>query len=352
MKFSILPGRDLSSDLIQTWREIQQTNPDLRSPFFCPEFTLAIAAARNDVEVAVIEENGKVAGFFSFQLGRNGIGTPVGGILSDYHGIICAPDFTCDPLALLKACSLIAWDFDHLVGGQRCFGRFQRRRESSPLIDLSGGFERYLASCRAARTEQIKLRRLERALGSVRIMEHHADPEMLRRVLAWKSAQYRRGSVPDLFSTQWIRGAIERIHAAQTPAFAGMLSVLYAGDTPIAGHFGMRSLDVWHYWFPAYAPEHSRYSPGLVLLLKMAESAAGLGLQIIDLGKGQMLYKERFKNAEALVTEGSVECFSFLKLRRQLRRSVGRMLRETSTGAFLKCLRALSPSRETRYDMG
>src|SRR5678816_1993574 len=96
---------------------------------------------------------------------------------------------------------------------------------------------------------------------------------------------------------RWGRELVERIHSAHEAGFAGMLSLLYADDRLVAGHLGMRSRTVWHYWFPAYDAALAKYSPGLILLLKMAENAQSLGLRAIDLGKGLSQYKERLMNA-------------------------------------------------------
>jgi CelD/BcsL family acetyltransferase involved in cellulose biosynthesis len=327
VKVTLIPGRELGPDLFGRWRELQRSNLDLASPYFCPEFTQAIASVRDDVEVAVVEDEGSITAFLPFQRGHDSVGIPVGGIISDYQGLICAPEFACDPRELIKQCRLLAWDFDHLISAQRMFAPFHRYAESSPVMNLNAGFERYVAACHAARAERVKIRRLERVLGSVRLVVATTDKELLNQVLKWKSAHYLQTSSLDLFSIGWIRAAVERIHATQTPDFAGILSVLYAGGVTVAGHFGMRAGCVWHYWFPSYAPEYSRYSPGLVLLLKMAEDAAAVGLRTIDLGKGKMLYKDRFKNSEVPLAEGSVELLSMVKLRRQLHRTMRALTR-------------------------
>jgi hypothetical protein len=101
-----------------------------------------------------------------------------------------------------------------------------------------------------------------------------------------------------------------------------MLSLLYAGDRLVAGHFGMRSRTVWHYWFPAYDAEMAKYSPGLILLLKMAEYAPSIGLRTIDLGKGMCLYKERLMSAAVPLASGSIELPSWLSLNRTARRAM------------------------------
>ena len=100
---------------------------------------------------------------------------------------------------------------------------------------------------------------------------------------------------------------MQRIFATHADGCTGVLSLLYAGDRLIAGHFGMRSRQTWHYWFPSYNPEVAEYSPGLILLLKMAEQAPTIGVSIIDLGKGMSPYKERLMNSWSSLASGRLE---------------------------------------------
>ena len=330
-RVQVNPGQALDSALLQDWRSLQQSNPDLENPCFAPEFTQAVAAARNDVEVAIIEEPGNIVAIFPFQRKAGGRAIPVGGIVSDYQGLICRPDFSFDPRALLKACGLVSWDFDRLLATQQSFKPFHKLCEPSALIDLSRGYEAYVAERRAAGTEQIKksmnlMRRLQVEVGPIRFVPHSPDLDALANVLAWKSQQYRKTGWRDLFALKWGRSLVEHIHATQSESFAGMLSLLYAGDNLVAGHIGMRSRSVWHYWFPAYDPQLARYSPGLVLLLKMAEHAPQIGLRTIDLGTGLTLYKRRLMNASISVAEGSVERPSWLSFVRAARRKAKRLV--------------------------
>lgn len=327
MTLSVIPASELTSDLCATWRRIQQANPDLKSPFFAPEFTRAVASVRRDVEVGVLEENGKVSGIFPFQRGNRFVGRPVGGILSDYQALVCASGFRFDPRELVKQCRLAAWDFDHVLSAQRCFAPFHRRHFVSPLMDVSQGYEAYAAGRREAGSEQIKkcgnlARRIEREVGPLRFVSHSGDLALLQNILGWKSQQYVASLKTDLFAIGWPRAVVERIHQTQTESCAGMLSLLYAGDRLVAGHFGMRSQHVWHYWFPAYGPEFAKYSPGLLLLLKMAEHAPTLGLRVIDLGMGMSLYKERLSNASVPLASGSVELPSLLSFQRSAKRKL------------------------------
>lgn len=316
---------EMSVDLLATWLLLQQENAALASPFFCPEFTQAASVACGNVEVAVLRDGGQVVGFFPFQRGARNVGLPAGGIFSDYQGLICAQGFECDPRELLKGCRLIAWDFDHLLVSQACFTPFHLYQELSPQIDVSRGYAAYVNERRATGSEQIKkcgnfLRRLEREVGPVRFVAQSTETAPLQQTITWKSRQFRAGGNTDLFAPDWARSMVEIIHARQSVEFAGMLSLLYAGERLVAGHFGMRSRTMWHYWFPAYDPEMARYSPGLILLLKMAEHAPSVGLGIIDMGKGLCLYKERLMSQAVKLAVGSVVRPSLLALRRAARR--------------------------------
>jgi CelD/BcsL family acetyltransferase involved in cellulose biosynthesis len=326
-----LSGRDLSSELAQTWRVLQARNSSLAAPYFCPEFTAAVAAVRPDVRIALKEERGSIVAFFPYQKqGRSG--RPVGGLVSDFQGVIAAPDLELDVPAMLRACGLHAFDFDHMLASQSGFAPFASEFELSPKIDLSAGFAAYVAERRAAGSEQIKkcgnlMRRMEREIGPVRFVEQSRDARLLRRLMEWKSAQYIRTGQRDIFSLDWVRGLVERIHVTEDRAFAGCLSLLYAGDMLVAAHFGMRTQSVWHYWFPGYDKRFGKYSPGLLLLLKMAEQAPIIGIKTIELGKGMSLYKERLMNGRTVLCRGAVELPSMLKVKRSIGRRVWSLAR-------------------------
>ncbi|CAM5675051.1 hypothetical protein MAUB1S_03880 [Mycolicibacterium aubagnense] len=57
-------------------------------------------------------------------------------------------------------------------------------------------------------------------------------------------------------------------------------------------------------WFPAYDPSYARYSPGLVLHLRMAEAAAAEGIGLLDMGRGPAEYKDALKTGELAVQRG------------------------------------------------
>ena len=308
-----LAGDRIPPDVRELWNCFRAKNVDLASPFFAPEFAEIVARAGCDIQLALIKISGETLGIFPFERRRLNLSGPVGRYLSDYHGLIANSGLKIDTRALLRACGLAAWDYAHVPTSQEAFSSSHREgHQRSPVIDLSNGYPAYVQERREAGTELLKkngnlLRRLEREVGQLRFSTHCGDRDTLATLVKWKTEQFRRNGWRDLFSIPWVRSVIEQIHATQTFGFAGMLSTLHAGDRLVAVHFGMRSVSEWHYWFPAYDPSFSRYSPGVMLLLKMAEAAPSIGITKIDLGCGEHSYKWRLMNDYTPTASGSVE---------------------------------------------
>ncbi|MEP6667584.1 MAG: GNAT family N-acetyltransferase [Chthoniobacter sp.] len=312
----VVVARELTPAEVAAWSVLQKADPSLASPFFRPEFTMAVAGSREDARVAIMEDDEGVAGFFPFEAGQDGVGRPMGGLLSDYQGMIGRVGLQWDAVKLVQRCGLRSWRFDHLLAEQKAFAPFHRVTMSSPVMDLSDGYAAYVAARQGAGTEQIKKalglrRKLEREAGVVRIETQAADPALLQQLMHWKSAQYLASGKTDIFALSWVVQVIERMQATRGADFAGMLSVLFAGDRPVAAHMGLRSQTTWHYWLPAYDPAFARYSPGILLLLGMAEGASDLGLRMIDLGNGSTFYKSRLMNHEIAIAEGEVPASPF-----------------------------------------
>jgi CelD/BcsL family acetyltransferase involved in cellulose biosynthesis len=139
------------------------------------------------------------------------------------------------------------------------------------------------------------------------------------------------------------RDLLRHVHAARGADFAGALSVLYAGDVVAGLDFGLRSGSVWHSWFPVYNPELDRYSPGVVLLLQLAEAAPALGIGEIDLGKGEARYKQALATGSVPLHEGCVGTGPLSTLAARVQASARRTLR--AAGVHRSVRRALRRRR-------
>ena len=307
----VRPGQLTARELAR-WSRLQRADQALFSPFFRPEFTLAVADCRSDVEVAVLRTGTEPVGFFPFhRTGRN-VGIPVAGPMSDYHGLIARADLRWDAEQLVRDCGLAAWHFSHLIASQEPFRPYHCIPGESPFMDLSRGFDAYYEASRRAGSRTLsqamrKLRKLDREIGAVRFQPHTADPRVFKMLLDWKRQQYRSTKAKNYLAPRWTVELLENVRHLEDAALAGMFSVLWAGERPVAVHLGLRSHDVLHIWFPAYDPAFARYSPGLIMWLKLAETAADLKIRRIDLGKGDERYKSSLQSGTIPLAEGSVD---------------------------------------------
>lgn len=313
---------ELTDSQLADWSRFQQADPALEGPYFRPEFTRVVASVRGNVEVALLLEEGRTVGFFPFERRGRCVARPVGGPLSDYQGVIGCRGLSWDAAALVRGCGLAAWNFDHLLASQGPFEPYHQQSSLSPYLDLSEGFETYRASLRKSGLNELrqtlrKGRKMDREVGPLRFEPESKDPEMLATMIRWKSDQYRRTGVTDVFAFPWTTRVLQQILQEDGPSFRGVLSVLHAGDKPVSIHMGMQSGGCLHWWFPAYDPEFAVFSPGRILLAQMAQEAQSLGVRKIDLGHGAEPYKQRAMSGAVAVAEGSVELRPLARIFRQ-----------------------------------
>jgi CelD/BcsL family acetyltransferase involved in cellulose biosynthesis len=305
----------LTPEELAVWSEIQLANPTLSSPYFRPEFTQAVAAVRDDVEVGVLEESGRAVGFLPFQRTGWGGGRPVGGRLSDYHAVVAAQDLVIDPRELVRGCGLSSWHFDHLVAGNPAFEPFSWTSDESPYIDISEGFDAYVSQRSSTRGNVRgivseygqKKRKLEREIGPVRFEWHVADRSILDTMIEWKSEQYRRTKMDNIFVFPWVVKLLNKIMEFDSPHIAPVLSVTYVADQIAAINFGMRAGEVLHPWFPAYNVDFGKYSPGTLHWVATLQTAESMGVRRIDLVSGGESYKQRFMSGSIRVLRGAVD---------------------------------------------
>ncbi|WP_240138390.1 GNAT family N-acetyltransferase [Streptomyces sp. MUM 178J] len=310
MRIQVVRPDALGREEIAAWRELRAGSGASLSPFMEPEFTLAVGRVRPTARVAVVRQDGEPAGFFPYERGPLGRGRAIGFGVSDCQGAILRPGLPLTSRELLRACALSAWEYDNLEAGQTLFQPSAAAEFGSPVIDVRAGYAAYEAGLRGRspkflKTTLAKERRLGRRVGEVRFVFDEPDPAALRTLMEWKSAQYRRTGRRDRFAKEWISMLVRRLHEARGGGCRGLLSVLYVAGRPVAAHFGLRSATVLSCWFPAYDPEFARYSPGLILHLRMAESAAAEGIGVLDLGRGAAEYKDALKTRELRVYEGA-----------------------------------------------
>lgn len=342
--------RELADVHVAAWRRLCESDARLSNPFLHPAFTFAVAAVRNDVEVAVLEESGLPVGFFPFQRSAWNIGNPVGGRLSGYQAFVVADGIKWSATELIEGCKLSSWQFEQLVAAQEPFREFHRQYEGSPYLDLSNGYEAYREARRASGSKRIlkieSLRRkLEREAGPVRFEFHNPNPALLTTLREWKSNQYRRTGLTDSFSFEWTVALFEHILQNPSDRFSAVVSVVWALERPVAISYALRAGGVLHGCFTGFDEDFSKYSPGSMMLLEIAREAPVNGIRHFELGNGVEYYKHSLASGETMMAQGSVDCGQIVRLMRRGWHSAGRWARSNRfsplTTAPLKVIRPL-----------
>lgn len=347
-----LPANSLDGDLLDRWGEIQRSNKALDSPLFSAAFTRAVAAERDGVEIAVIRSDDSVIGFLPYYRLRRSIAAPVAGSFTDFQGVIAAPDTMIDLRQVLRDSRLSAWQFDHLVAANDSLAEFQWASAESPYMDLSQGFESYRRACRANGGKEIselfrKSRKLEREIAPLRFESESTNSRVLDTLVQWKREQLQRMRRPDCFRPAWVRPMLNRILHTHDELCRPMMSALYVGDELAAINFGLRNNAVLHGWITAFNPKYHKFSPGLMLIVKLAESAESLGIRRIDMGRGDESFKRNFCSGATSVAEGAVDRRLFSGSVRRMWVCMKRLLRGTPL-----CKPAESLLRQGRYASG
>lgn len=317
MKISVIAAKDLDASLVARWSAIQSADDALRSPYYRPEFTQLVAGCGQDVKVAIIESTGVIQGFFPYQLKSWRRLVPVAGGLNDYHGIVAGRDLDVNAALLLKACGANYFRFNHMPMTQKAFLPHVRFEQVSPVMELRGGWDAYiqrLAVVQNKKTPGIiasvkkSSNRIERDLGPLRFEIRETRPDIIETLMRLKTEQRARtvGLADDPFARPWVRKMMFECVANPQADFGGALCALYAGDTMVACHLGLRSHSTLHGWFSIYDPVHAYYQPALILFLKLAQVGFEDGLDIFDMGRGTQDYKMRFCTNVVPLGEGVV----------------------------------------------
>ncbi len=344
----------LSTADLAAWGSLQERYGLVRSPFFRPEFSRAAASVGARVEVAVVRRDGVAVAFWPFERLSNRRAGPVGGIMSDFQGVIADPEVEIEPRAILRRCGLRGYEFDHLLGAQKCFAPFHGCMFQSPYLDVGGGVEGYLAR-RGARSEDFrkavqKARKARLECNSLALHYNDPSPESFRQIVRWKSEQFEQTGATNVFAKPHTIDLMQAMARETRPEFSGLVCALRIDGELAAAHMCLRSGPVLHVWVSSYNREFARRSPGILLLLELIESADTFGINLIDLGKGDEVYKNHFMTGAWQIAEGSVEISGLTTRARQAtlrakRRLMESPFRPAATAAARAAARVFPPAR-------
>ncbi|WP_162998182.1 GNAT family N-acetyltransferase [Brevundimonas lutea] len=280
----------------------------LDHPYFDRRFVEAAAGVPGG-RVALFRREGRLVGAFPHQR-RGRLIQPLAAPMSDYHGVIAAPDAGLDARTVAR-----------LLGGQLRFGGWMSAADGEGLVarermatNVTGGAETLNTWLDGINHKFFKnLRRMrrgfEKAHGEARLVWDDRDPAVLDWIIGMKRDQYRRTRRHDVFACGWTGDLLHRLMAmrAADETYGLRVASLRTATGEIAA--AEASLDdgrTLHLWFPTYDVAFSKFGPGMLLTWMEMEKAAEAGYARVDFGCGEEGYKSTLAQSVGTVLEGTV----------------------------------------------
>lgn len=308
MRVIVVRPDELGPSEAELWATFQQRSPLTVNPFLSLTFARAVGRFRSNARVAVIEDGGKVEAFLPFERTALAMGVPIGHPMNDLHGFI-GSGAPIDAKLVVRRAGLRGWRFAHTPADQQALAPFHYDglTVQAPVMDFSDGYHSYFSN-RSRNFRKIagkKRRALERQLGALSVEWNSSGPaENIRQLIDQKSGRYHGTRL--LFSDPTALRIVEDLAAADNDDCRGIVSVVLAGQKPIARFMGMLAQRRLSAWFASYDPDLSRFSPGMMMYLALAEEGARRGVALIDLCAGQDIYKFHLANDSYPVAAGAV----------------------------------------------
>lgn len=212
----------------------------------------------------------------------------------------------------MRMAKLKAWRFDCALASQGPLNRFRLREWESPYMDLSRGFEAYRVERRRNRSDELqealrKSRKIEREIGTVEFTAEASDDEALETLICWKRAQLKARGLSDCFSPPWAIPLLQQVVRTRGERFSGMFITMHVGGELAAASVATRFGPVLHGCVTAFNRKFYKYSPGLIMIARLAQECETLGIERIEMGAGDESFKRSFASGSTAVTKGSVE---------------------------------------------
>lgn len=306
----------LSAADVALWRSLAGAQGAFCNPLLGPDFAQAVGKVREDARVAVVRRDGQTQGFLAYHRRPGGLARPIGSPLSDYHGLVARPDAGLDLARVLRAADVSVFRYSGLIDPNGVFPASPETDRTAYVIDLAEtSAEDYLEAVRAASPKKIKNYRrldnkLDREVGPVRLVAGDVSREAFNQLIDWKREQLLRTGMHDFLRADWTRELMADLFSARDGDFRGLMINLYAGDTLVGGHFGIRQGATYHPWLASMSPEHAAWSPGQIFFLRAIAAMPELGLTRYDLGPGHDHYKRSYALKSITIGEGAATASS------------------------------------------
>lgn len=308
-QIDILRPQDLTAEDGKLWAGFIAARPELAGPYFDIRYVQAIGAGVPGGAVARIAQDGRIVGYFPFQI-RAGALQPLGAPLTDYHGLIGEAGCPFDYTALLAATKVKRLDFQGWVGpmcGKAEALVLQRRVAETPegfdVWHAKQDHEHHKFFKNVARCE----RNIVKDFGGFDFTWERVTPEVLDWVIDHKREQYKKTGLHDIFDCGWTRDLLSDLAAIKDEVYGLRAGVFRHDGKLVAAEISLVNQDSVHLWFPAYDPAYYRYTVGIVLTMAIIRELAPKGIKSFDFGTGGEDYKSPMTTFAGECFEGNLQ---------------------------------------------
>jgi len=282
-------------------------------PMFAPAIARELGKVRPDTRILIAESGGEMTAFWALHLRPGGWARPIGGPFSDWHGAVRVPGSALRQIDLLRAVGISGMTAHALFPETSDPPAGGFRRQGAWIADLSDGVEALEAEQKRLFPNHVKRMRSKRArlaetAGEVEFRFDDPDPVAFDWLIDRKRRQFHETGLHDVLGPDWARAYVDRLRHLEGGPLRCQLSTLRAGGEVIAAEFNMASPTVMHGWITAYDLDHSKASPGLLLLQDVLRAMPAQGLRRYDCGPGAGHYKHYFANMSLPADRGVLAC--------------------------------------------
>ncbi len=205
-------------------------------------------------------------GFFAYHRRPGRVARPIGAPFSDVQAVVSHRGALFTGAGLLRASGLERFKYQALVDPYGLFPDKGDAVDPSFTIDLPGqAVEASGSVIKLGKTDLKKwskhAQRLTILHGDVCLDVADADLGALQAVFELEEPAAGPQRPAGLPGPRWVQGFMLDAFARQDGQFRGRLLTLRAGDTLLAGRFGVEANGVFHPWVSAYNPAFADYAP-------------------------------------------------------------------------------------------
>jgi CelD/BcsL family acetyltransferase involved in cellulose biosynthesis len=287
---------ELSGTDKEIWNNLVENNEQLLAPCFFFEFILTLSKSVPKCKVCILRKDGGIQGFVAFcfdEQKRTAYPIP----LCDYTPIVLPDGANISVSEIVKAAGIRVWHISNLIEGIAPISRFYDSSRDVVYMFSSPPSKVKLSRMAPKKKIQQQINNLSRDFGSSISLKTTRSLATLEKLLFYKRQRY---PVPIC-----AEGVLHSFIAADRGGVSSEIFVLMVGETEAAWAYCQIVKKTVYFWFPAFDPIFSRYSPGLILLFLLTQNLEAIGCDSIDFGPGGENYKARLANATLTVVSAT-----------------------------------------------